>query len=455
VSDRIRRPAVEPAADAPSHVPWTERVGRLLDACAEALARDGASRHSQPCAFYVPGRIEVFGKHTDYAGGRSLLAAVERGFVMASAAREDSLVRIRNVSSAETVDLPRETTHDGLAPGVPGWARYPATVLGRLNANFPDVAPGADIAFASDLPPAAGLSSSSAFVVATFLALDAVRLISAAPAYRATIRDDDDLAGYLAAVENGYDYGPLAGHTGVGTHGGSEDHTAILCARPGELVQYSFAPLHFEAAVALPAGYGFVIGSSGVRAEKTGAALGRYNSLAADARALARLWRQSAGGEAPNLGAIVAADPAAASRLRDIVHDHADPTERDRLLARLAQFTVESAELVPVAADALRRGDVHGFGAAAARSVQLAVSALDNQTPETMHLTESALSLGAVAASPFGAGFGGSVWALVADNEAPAFEAAWRRDYARRFPARQRVATFFATQAGAPACRLL
>jgi galactokinase len=137
------------------------------------------------------------------------------------------------------------------------------------------------------------------------------------------------------------------------------------------------------------------------------------------------------------------------------VHDHADPTDCERLLARLTQFTAETAELVPAAVDALRRGDVHGFGAAAARSVQLAVSALDNQTPETIHLTESALALGAVAASPFGAGFGGSVWALVADNDAPVFEAAWRRDYARRFPARQQAATFFATRAGAPACRLL
>ena len=30
-------------------------------------------------SWFVPGRIEVLGKHTDYAGGRSLLAAVDRG----------------------------------------------------------------------------------------------------------------------------------------------------------------------------------------------------------------------------------------------------------------------------------------------------------------------------------------------------------------------------------------
>ena len=33
-----------------------------------------------PLALFVPGRIEVLGKHTDYAGGRTMVAAVERGF---------------------------------------------------------------------------------------------------------------------------------------------------------------------------------------------------------------------------------------------------------------------------------------------------------------------------------------------------------------------------------------
>ena len=32
--------------------------------------------------WFVPGRLEVLGKHTDYAGGRSLLAAVDRGITV-------------------------------------------------------------------------------------------------------------------------------------------------------------------------------------------------------------------------------------------------------------------------------------------------------------------------------------------------------------------------------------
>src|SRR5262245_16579915 len=43
-------------------------------------------------AWFVPGRIEIFGKHTDYAGGRSLLAAVPRGFAVVAGPRDDGVV---------------------------------------------------------------------------------------------------------------------------------------------------------------------------------------------------------------------------------------------------------------------------------------------------------------------------------------------------------------------------
>ncbi|HKD91569.1 MAG TPA: galactokinase family protein, partial [Terriglobales bacterium] len=45
------------------------------------LGREAAKR------WFVPGRIEVFGKHTDYAGGPSLVCAVERGFSVVACLR--------------------------------------------------------------------------------------------------------------------------------------------------------------------------------------------------------------------------------------------------------------------------------------------------------------------------------------------------------------------------------
>ena len=86
------------SAPAPRDGPdaWVDRLraGGLSAGAADRVARSlsEASRHlrARPSrapefAFFVPGRIEVFGKHTDYAGGRSLLAATEWGFCFAAA----------------------------------------------------------------------------------------------------------------------------------------------------------------------------------------------------------------------------------------------------------------------------------------------------------------------------------------------------------------------------------
>ena len=83
------------------------------------------------------------------------------------------------------------------------------------------------------------------------------------------------------------------------------------------------------------------------------------------------------------------------------------------LLDRFNQFVEESTELVPAAADELGAGDLDAFGRTVARSQELAERLLRNQVPETVALVRSARDHGAWAASAFGAGFGGSVWALV------------------------------------------
>ena len=52
-------------------------------------------RQSQELHYwFVPGRIEFLGKHTDYAGGRSLICTVERGFCVVATPRGDDVIRI-------------------------------------------------------------------------------------------------------------------------------------------------------------------------------------------------------------------------------------------------------------------------------------------------------------------------------------------------------------------------
>ena len=76
------------------------------------------------------------------------------------------------------------------------------------------------------------------------------------------------------------------------------------------------------------------------------------------------------------------------------------------------------------------------------------------QIPETIALVRQARALGAIAASAFGAGFGGSVWALVASTQADVFRHRWADAYAAAFPESARHAIVFATRAGPSAARL-
>ena len=114
----------------------------------------------------------------------------------------------------------------------------------------------------------------------------------------------------------------------------------------------------------------------------------------------------------------------------------------------------EAIDIIPQASDALARGDLGRFGALVDDSQAAAERWLANQIPETIALARIARSHGAIAASAFGAGFGGSVWALVRSEDASAFIDAWRRDYLGRFPAHADLAQFFITTPGPARIRL-
>ena len=177
---------------------WASHAPTTAARCVRSLVDLGHSPTSSAAALIVPGRIEVLGKHTDYAGGRSLLAAVERGFTLVSVARPDSVVRVLALDLGESREFPLA----GDVEPASGWANYPMTVARRLARDFPGVAPGADIAMSSDLPLASGMSSSSALVVGTFLSLAIWSGLARDDRFLREVRTGDDLASYLAAIES-------------------------------------------------------------------------------------------------------------------------------------------------------------------------------------------------------------------------------------------------------------
>jgi galactokinase len=331
------------------------------------------------------------------------------------------------------------------------WTVYPATVVRRLSRDFGPLYVGLDLTLHSDLPQDAGLSSSGALITAVALALSDANGLPENPAWRSAIPTREALAGYLGAVENGRAFGRLSGDGGVGTQGGSQDHTAILCSRPGMLVQYGFDPVRFERAVPFPVGHVIVVAVSGVVAAKTREAMVLYNGLAETAGELLAVWQERHGGPARTLYAAITGRPGAALTLRGWLAGH--PRQR-ALETRLDQFVAECEEIIPAVADVLGGGGVAGLGELVDRSQLGAEQGLGNQVPETIHLQRSARRLGATAASAFGAGFGGSVWALVREEHLDEFIQAWPADYLRQFPAHQGRARFVTTRAGVPAREL-
>ena len=135
-------------------------------------------------AWFVPGRIEVLGKHTDYGGGRSLICAAERGFHVVSAPRADGRVALTDLGRGARLMLDPH----GPPPAV-SWATYPMTVLRRLSRNFPEMRRGVDLVFESDLPSAAGMSSSSALMIAVLLALVRANRLDKTAAWTDNIRN--------------------------------------------------------------------------------------------------------------------------------------------------------------------------------------------------------------------------------------------------------------------------
>lgn len=407
--------------------------------------------------YVVPGRIELVGKHVDYGGGRSLTCAVDLA-VRATARRLDARVlRVRQRGSRDVVEVP---IGPDARPSRAKWSTYVAAVARRIGRDFPRGRGGVDVRLSSKLPPAAGLSSSTALTIALARAVVDATGLAEDSEYQRHVSTSLAFAEYVAAIETGAAFGPFAGDAGVGVRGGAQDHVAIVCAREGQVGQFSYIPATHEGWAPWPAGHALIIGVSGIRASKTDNVQTAYNRAADALRWLVRQWNGLTYRNDATLADALASGADAPARLARIAagaagepggHSAGAGVSADYLARRLAQFREECELVVPGVADALRAGNLARVGALVDRSQSLAEAALENQVPETIHLARSARRLGAEAASAFGAGFGGAVWAMVHAEKADDFRAEWEEAYRARFPIRAAHAKFLATRAGPPA----
>lgn len=281
----------------------------------------------------APGRINLMGRHVDHRGGFVNVMAINREALVAASPRADDVVRLRHLSVTQfpnrefrIYDLLGEESWSGwmdflgsgtvqrVLKAAPGdWSHYVRAPLLRLQYEHGRVRlRGMDCMVSGNIPMGAGLSSSSALVVAFAEAAVVLNGLTVA------MRDFIDLCG--------------EGEWFVGSRGGSADHAAIRTGQLGQVSAIGFFPFRLARQVPFPAGLRVVIAHSGTRAVKSAGARNVFNQRVACYQIAEMLLKESW--------------PAAAgmSHLRDLSPDHLQVESADvlRALALLPEKTARA-----------------------------------------------------------------------------------------------------------------
>ena len=254
-------------------VPWQQ----LRNVLRAFMHRYGADR---PVAIVrSPGRINLMGRHIDHQGGSVNVMAVNREIILVAAPRSDDVVTLANTEGARfpeeafrisdlvanlnwddwqrVIDGPRLQRLLDAARG--DWANYIKAAILRLQELFRDRRlRGLDMMVGGDIPMGAGLSSSSALVVAT---AEAVRVFNRLPV---SARRLVSLCG--------------EGEWFVGTRGGAADHAAIKLSHRGCVTRVGFFPFRIEGSARFFPEHDLVACNSGIYAGKSREARNTFNA---------------------------------------------------------------------------------------------------------------------------------------------------------------------------------
>ncbi len=230
----------------------------------------------------APGRVNLMGRHVDHQGGHCNMLAIEPDVTVVAGFASDRTLVLHNLKAerfpvarvdfdellagftggdwASYVDSEDARTRARKANGA--WHYYVQAAVARLLAKYPEVGTrGLQAVVDGDIPIAAGLSSSSALVVAAMEALVALHGL-AVPAAQFV---------ELCAEAEWY----------VGTRGGAGDHAAMTFAQRDKVVQLAFHPLTLEQSAPWPADYALLVADSCHEARKSGAARNTFNQRVA------------------------------------------------------------------------------------------------------------------------------------------------------------------------------
>ena len=399
----------------------------------------------------APGRVNLIGEHTDYNGLPVFPIAIDRDIRVDFQVVDEPVVRLDSPSArfapfAFQLRRPIEAAAQG------DWSNYVRAAARGLLEHGISLECGIEGTVTGDVPIASGLSSSSALVVASALALlkangieaggDAMGRVGVVRGEGARTLSHLELAALMARAERF-----------VGLEGGGMDQAACLHGVEGHALRIEFDPLRVTP-VSVPAGWRWVVASSLVRAEKSAGARKKYNERARqcrealeEVRGIVRVEHSPAPGpglagrSGPNEATRPTRDAAQpAPTYRDLVSaDDPDGLLRRgrRILAPVLfgrfRHVVTEGRRVRLAEQAMRDGDLLRFGHLMVRSHESLRDDHEVSTGELDAIVEVALNAGAAGARLTGAGFGGCAVALCDDSTVePVMEALAARFYEPR-----------------------
>lgn len=377
----------------------------------------------------APGRVNIIGEHCDYNGLPVFPMAIERDIVVLLCSRKDQRVNLVNTSfffPPRSFDIARS-----IRPYAYGdWGNYAKAAAQALQQVSSTPLMGMDACVMGDIPFGAGLSSSSAMVVAMAVALIAANDLSF---------DLVELSTLLARGEN---Y--------VGTEGGGMDQTVSICAKPGSALKIDFFPIAPHP-VKLPSDCSFVVCNSLVAAEKSGAARDAFNRRVIECRLGAVLMSESMSGRigkqllrvgdirhlpAQEQMAAIDALPDGGVALREVSRLSGISTSKLRetvlklktgeifpepadgfQIKKRVRHTLTEGRRVELAAAAMEAGDIERFGELLNESHTSCAEDYEISTPELNTLVGYCREAGAIGARLTGAGFGGCAVAMIRDRD--------------------------------------